>query len=124
MKAYVVQYTEHADGILGIYLTREEAEVSQRKYKFETYIEEHDIGTEKIERKNHGENIFEEYLPYVKPSEITSKGELLRHFLCFLDFPEHCGSFIVRWKENEDFVNRFLLEDIMEQIRKGRNWED
>ena len=45
MKAYVVQYTEHADGILGIYLSRSKAEASQSKYKFETYIEEHDIIT-------------------------------------------------------------------------------
>ena len=47
MKAYVVQYTEHADGILGIYLSRNEAEASQSKYEFETYIEEHNIITEK-----------------------------------------------------------------------------
>lgn len=47
MKVYVVQYTEHADGILGIYLSRDEAKASQNKYEFETYIEEHDIRTEK-----------------------------------------------------------------------------
>ena len=46
MKVYVVQYTEHADGILGIYLSRSKAEASQSKYEFETYIEEHNIETE------------------------------------------------------------------------------
>ena len=116
MKAYIVQYTDRDDGILGVYLSRDEAEASQNKYEFETYIEEHDIGTEKVERKDHGENVFEEYLPYVKPSETTSKEELMKHFQCFLDFPEHCGTFIVRWKENDDFCNRFTLNETIEQI--------
>ena len=67
----------------------------------------------------HGENIFEEYYPYVG-AVVTSKEELLKHFQCFLDFPEHCGTFIVRWKENDDFCNRFSLEETMEQIKKGK----
>ena len=67
----------------------------------------------------HGENIFEQYYPYVG-AVVTSKEELLKHFLNFLDFPEHGGTFIVRWKENDDFVNRFTLEETMEQIKKGK----
>ena len=67
----------------------------------------------------HGENIFTEYTPYVGGDDTTSKEELLKHFKCFLDFPEHCGVFIVRWKENDDFVNRFSLDEYIEQIKKG-----
>lgn len=67
----------------------------------------------------HGENKFVEYLPYVGGTEISSKEELLKHFKCFLDFPEHCGIFIVKWKENDDFTNRFSLEEYIEQIKKG-----
>lgn len=69
----------------------------------------------KIERNDHGENIFEQYYPYVG-AVVTSKEDLMKHFQCFLDFPEHCGSFIVRWKENDTFMNRFSLEEIVEQI--------
>lgn len=112
MKVYVVQYTEHADGILGIYLSREEAEKSQSKYEFETYIEEHETKTEDTED---GENIFEEYYPYLGGVE-TSKEDLLKHFKCFLDFPEHCGAFIVRWKENDKFRCRYTLNEYIEMI--------
>ena len=63
----------------------------------------------------HGENIFEEYYPYIG-AVVTSKEDLMKHFQCFLNFPEHCGTFIVRWKENDDFCNRFTLNETMEQI--------
>lgn len=63
----------------------------------------------------HGENIFEQYYPYVG-AVVTSKEELLKHFQCFLNFPEHCGTFIVRWKENDHFCNRFSLNETIEQI--------
>ena len=63
----------------------------------------------------YGENKFEQYYPYVGAVE-TSKEDLMKHFKCFLSFPEHCGTFIVRWKENDDFENRFSLEETMEQI--------
>lgn len=72
---------------------------------------------------DNGENIFEEYYPYVG-AVVTSKEELLKHFQCFLDFPEHCGTFIVRWKENNNFENRFSLEETMEQIKKGEGMGD
>ena len=71
----------------------------------------------------HGENKFEQYYPYVGAVE-TSKEDLMKHFKCFLDFPEHCGTFIVRWKENDDFENRFSLEETMEQIKKGEEKGD
>ena len=71
----------------------------------------------------HGENIFTEYIPYVGGEDTTSKEELLKHFKCFLDFPEHCGIFIVKWKENDDFVNRFSLDEYVEQIHKGERIE-
>ena len=64
---------------------------------------------------DNGENIFEEYYPYIG-AVVTSKEDLMKHFQCFLDFPEHCGTFIVRWKENDDFCNRFTLNETMEQI--------
>lgn len=70
----------------------------------------------------HGENIFEEYYPYVGAVE-TSKEELLKHFKCFLDFPEHGGVFIVRWKENDTFVNRFSLDEYIKQIKKEEKGE-
>ena len=60
-------------------------------------------------------NTFEQYYPYIGAVE-TSKEELLKHFQCFLDFPEHCGIFIVRWKENEDFKCRYTLNEYVEQI--------
>ena len=66
----------------------------------------------------HDENKFEEYLPYVGGFEV-SKEELLKHFKCFLDFPEHCGVFIVRWKENDTFENRFTLNEYIKQIKRG-----
>jgi hypothetical protein len=113
MKVYVVQYTEHASGILGIYLSREEAEKSQSKYEFETYIEEHETKTEEED----GEDIFEEYYPYLGGVE-TSKEDLMKHFKCFLDFPEHCGVFIVRWKENDKFRCRYSLNEYIEMINK------
>ena len=71
----------------------------------------------------HGENKFEQYYHYVGAVE-TSKEDLMKHFKCFLDFPEHCGTFIVRWKENDDFENRFSLEETMEQIKKGEEKGD
>jgi len=67
------------------------------------------------DKTKYDENVFEQYYPYVG-AVVTSKEELMKHFACFLDFPEHCGSFIVRWKENEHFENRFSLEEIVEQI--------
>jgi len=63
----------------------------------------------------HGENKFEEYYPYLGGIE-TSKEELLKHFQCFLDFPEHGGVFVVRWKENDTFKNRFSLNEYVEMI--------
>lgn len=66
----------------------------------------------------HDENIFEEYYPYIGAVETTSKEELLKHFQCFLDFPEHCGIFIVRWKKNDDFKCRFSLNEYIEMINK------
>ena len=61
-------------------------------------------------------DIFEQYYPYVGAAEYTSKEELLKHFQCFLDFPEHGGIFIVRWKENDTMENRFSLKEYIEQI--------
>lgn len=61
------------------------------------------------------ENIFEQYYPYLGGIK-TSKEELLKHFQCFLDFPEHGGVFIVRWKENDTMENRFTLNEYIEQI--------
>ena len=119
MKVYVVQYTEHADGILGIYLSREEAEKSQSKYEFETYIEEHETKTEET---GNGEDIFEEYYPYLGGVE-TSKEDLMKHFKMFLDFPEHCGAFIVRWKENDKFRCRYSLDEYIAQIHRGEEIE-
>ena len=63
-------------------------------------------------------NIFEQYYPYVGGVEYTSKEELLEHFKRFLDFPEHGGIFVVRWKENDDFTNRYSLNEYIEQINK------
>lgn len=65
----------------------------------------------------HGENKFEEYYPYLGGIE-TSKEELLKHFQAFLDFPEHGGIFVVRWKENDTFKNRFSLNEYVEMINK------
>lgn len=65
----------------------------------------------------HGENKFEEYYPYLGGIE-TSKEELLKHFQSFLDFPEHGGIFVVRWKENDTFKNRFSLNEYVEMINK------
>ena len=65
----------------------------------------------------HGENKFEEYYPYLGGIE-TSKEELLKHFQSFLDFPEHSGIFIVRWKENDIFENRFSLDEYIKMINK------
>ncbi len=63
----------------------------------------------------HGENIFEEYYPYLGGCE-TSKEDLIRHFTSFLNHPEHGGVFIVRWKENDTFENRFSLNDYIKMI--------
>ena len=71
--------------------------------------------TEKTEETEDGENIFEEYYPYLGGIE-TSKEDLIRHFKGFLDFPEHCGIFIVRWKENDNFVCRYTLNEYIEMI--------
>lgn len=65
----------------------------------------------------HGENKFEEYYPYLGGIE-TSKEELLKHFQSFLDFPEHGGIFVVRWKENDTFKNRFSFNEYVEMINK------
>ena len=67
----------------------------------------------------HGKNIFTEFTPYVGGIDTTSKEELLKHFQCFLDFPEHCGIFVAMWKENDVFVNRFSLDEYIAQIKKG-----
>lgn len=66
-----------------------------------------------------GVNVFTEYTPYVGGDDTASKEELLKHFKCFLDYPEHWGVFIVRWKENEDFENRFSLDEYIKQIKRG-----
>lgn len=71
----------------------------------------------------HGENTFVEYLPYVGGTEISSKEELLKHFESFLEFPEHDGIFIVRWKENETFKNRYSLDEYIKQIHRGEEIE-
>ena len=70
----------------------------------------------------HGENKFEQYYPYLGGIE-TSKEELLKHFQSFLDFPGHGGIFVVRWKENDTFENRFSLDEYIEQIHKGEEME-
>ena len=71
----------------------------------------------------HGENKFVEYLPYVGGTDTTSKEELLKHFKCFLDFPEHGGIFVVRWKENDTFENRYSLDEYIAQIHRGEEIE-
>ena len=71
----------------------------------------------------HGENKFVEYLPYVGGTEISSKEELLKHFESFLEFPEHCGIFVVRWKENDTFRNRYSLDEYIKQIHRGEEIE-
>lgn len=68
--------------------------------------------------ENENKDIFEQYYPYLGAVE-TSKEELLKHFECFLNFPEHGGVFIVRWKENETLENRFSLDEYIEQIHRG-----
>lgn len=67
-------------------------------------------------------NTFEEYYPYLGGIE-TSKEELLKHFKCFLDFPEHGGIFIVRWKENDTMENRYSLDEYVAQIHRGEEIE-
>lgn len=69
-----------------------------------------------------GENKFEEYLPYVGGFEV-SREELLKHFISFLDFPEHGGVFIVRWKENDTFENKYSLDEYVRQIHRGEEIE-
>ena len=71
-----------------------------------------------------GENIFTEYLPYVGGTDTTSKEELLKHFESFLEFPEHDGIFVVRWKENETFENRYSLDEYIKQIHRGEKREN
>lgn len=68
-------------------------------------------------------DIFEQYYSYVGAVEYTVKEELLEHFKRFLDFPEHGGIFIVRWKENDDFRNRYSLDDYVAQIHRGEEIE-
>jgi hypothetical protein len=63
------------------------------------------------------ENKFEEYYPYLGGIE-TSEEDLMKHFKCFLEFPEHCGIFIVRWKENDKFECRYTLNEYIEMINK------
>lgn len=62
-----------------------------------------------------GENIFEEYYPYIGAVE-TSKEDLIKHFECFLEYPEHGGIFVVRWKENDVYKNRFSFDEYVKQI--------
>lgn len=58
---------------------------------------------------------FEKYLPYVGGYEVT-KEDLRKQFDHFLECPECYGHFIVVWKENDTMVNRYSLNEIVEQI--------
>ena len=61
------------------------------------------------------ENIFEEYYPYIGAVE-TPKEDLMKHFKCFLEHPEHGGIFVIRWKENDTYKNRFSFDEYIKQI--------
>lgn len=71
---------------------------------------------------DHFGDIFEKYLGYIPPYEV-SKEDLRKQFDHFLEHPECYGYFIVRWKENNTMENRYSFKEIIEQIKKGEKGE-
>jgi len=63
---------------------------------------------------------FEMYYEYVGASEETDKERLVELFKAFLDHPYlHGGFFAIRWKENDDLMNRLSLDDFVANVKKG-----